>query len=360
VAYPATLDVLTDPAGAALMNDPALLHSVVEKSQNDSIEAVQTALGLNPQGASATVTARILATETVANAAIPSSTKAQPLGVASLDASSLLVQNVDASKIASGTLPLARLVNIPVSKIDIASGAFNVANIPSLDAAKITTGTFSTSRIPGLPGSIITSGTIGAGFLPSSVTANANATVVADQTARDAIALVDRADGKLVHQKARTVLWAWRADNSTWVQVGGPGFETEPPVQFNEATDHLAFTSTTFTAGSPNCGIAFKGPQSGQVYITVHCNFESNTAGSIVYVGFEVRTTATVGGGSVFYAANTDDTVANGATTRMLASSRFLVTGLTAGADYNVRTMHQITANNGDIFNRRVMVEPVH
>lgn len=358
MAYPATLDVLTDPAGAALMNDPALLHSVVEKKQNDAIEAVQTALGLNPFGGSATVAARITATETVANAAIPSTQKAAASGVASLDASSLLVQNVDASKIASGTLPLARLANIPVSKIDTASGAFNVANIPSLDTAKITTGVFSTARIPGLPGSIITSGTIGAGFLPSSVTANANALVVADQTARDAIALVDRADGKLVLQRSPLVLWMWRADSSVWVQMGNP---PDAPVQATVTADDLAITSTVAIAGT-NCGVSFTAPGSGSVYVTVQSHIEANLASGFAYSMWEGRTGATIGGGSVVHTATTDEGVCAGSAggvSRSAGSARTLWTGLTPGTVYHVREMHLTTSGNFDIFNRIIMVEMV-
>ena len=54
------------------------------------VVATQTTLGTNPQGGSTDVKTRIAATETVANAAVPTSTKGAASGVASLDGSALV------------------------------------------------------------------------------------------------------------------------------------------------------------------------------------------------------------------------------------------------------------------------------
>lgn len=361
MAYPATLDVLTDPAGSAMMNDPALLHSVVEKKQNDAIEAVQTALGLNPQGGSLTVAARLTAIESSVTGKLDASQKAAASGVASLDASSMLVQNVDAGKMTSGTLVLARIPLLPASKIDTAGGAFNVAQIPNLDAAKTTTGVFATARIPGLNASWITAGTIDAARLPSSVTSNANSKVVADVAARDAILLADRVDGMIVTVRNPYTQYTWRADSSVWRQTGQPGAIDEPPTEDAEGTD-LTTGTTTFAAGAPGLSKVFTAPQSGMVYITASAHMVIATGTGNGYFAPEVRTGAVVGSGSVIRAANTDEGVAVGGVlnARANSSSRILQTGLTPGSQYHVRTMFLVTAGTLTIFYRRLLVEAVH
>lgn len=57
-AYPAGYDTLPDPP-ANLSGPP--LHSTIHNSENDAIEAIQHALGLNPSGADATVAAALAA-----------------------------------------------------------------------------------------------------------------------------------------------------------------------------------------------------------------------------------------------------------------------------------------------------------
>jgi len=68
-------------------------------------------------------------------------------GLTSLSASNMI-----------GTLGAAQIPNLDASKIT--SGVFNSARIPDLDASKTTSGTFAAARIPGLDASKITSGTL--------------------------------------------------------------------------------------------------------------------------------------------------------------------------------------------------------
>lgn len=83
-SYPAGLDSYTNPTASDELDDEVgtRTHSEFHADNNDAIEAIQTELGTDPSGASATVKARIEATETVANAALPTATAAttyQPL-----------------------------------------------------------------------------------------------------------------------------------------------------------------------------------------------------------------------------------------------------------------------------------------
>jgi hypothetical protein len=359
MAYPSSLDVLTDPAGSQQMNDPALLHSVVEKKQNDAIEAIQAALGLNPQGGSATVVARLNALDSALAGKMNSSAFHQPFGVASLDSGSRLVENVDASHIDAGTIALARLPVLPASQIT--SGVFALAQIPSLPASQVGSGVLAAARIPTLDASVIGTGTIAAARLPSSVTANANAVVVADVAARDAIPSVDRADGKLVVVRSPWTVYAWRADSSVWVQVGGPGFIAEPPLQADDQTDYLNLGVTTFQAGT-NCGLTFKGPQSGRIEVAVTGHLSSDST-NFAYLAWEIRTGTVIGSGTVVHAANTEDGVATGgaANIRIRATATTLVPEvLTPGADYNIRCMYLTTAATFDVFSRQILVRMVH
>lgn len=88
MAYPASLDELTDGVpsdGAApttALDNATYPHDDHHRALATAVEAVEAELGTDPSGASATVAARITATETVANAALPAATAAstyQPL-----------------------------------------------------------------------------------------------------------------------------------------------------------------------------------------------------------------------------------------------------------------------------------------
>ena len=64
----------------------------------------------------------------------------------------------------------ADIPSLSVSKITVGSGAFNIANIPSMGAGQITSGTLHADRIPSLDASTkITTGTITVGQLSSAL-----------------------------------------------------------------------------------------------------------------------------------------------------------------------------------------------
>jgi hypothetical protein len=215
--YPGAIDALSNPTAGDNLDTASVLHTTQHTNINDAVEAIETELGINPRGAALSVRARLDAIDTSISAKLNSSTFHAAFGVATLDGSQKLVENVDAAKINSGTLAAARLPNHSGALIlGTGSGgaAIPVDAVPNLPASKTTSGTFGLAQIPGLPGSQITSGTVSRSRLPADIAANA--LVKADIAARDAIIAGDRIDGLMVYVRSPKSTWMWRADNSTW------------------------------------------------------------------------------------------------------------------------------------------------
>lgn len=298
--YPGALDVLTNPISTNTLDDPTVLHDLQHANANDAIEAIQTTLGVNPQGASVSVDARLDAMDTLFGNKVNTSVLGAASGVATLDAGSKLVQNVDAAKINSGVLAVARIPSLDASIIS--SGVLGTARIPGLDTSKITTGVFLAAMIPNLDASKITTGTIALARLPGGLV-GIN-TVVADPAAR--IALTGKIDGMIVMENSTTYVYWWKASTASWIYIGG-GIPL--PANVTEDTDFTAVTSVPFIAGSPGCGMTFVAPPSGKVYITVSAYLQENTAGSYAFCGIEVRTGGTIGSGTVIRSPITNEAV---------------------------------------------------
>jgi hypothetical protein len=157
---------------------------------------------------------------------------------------------------------------------------------------------------------------------------------------------------------------AYTEDTDTfWVYSGSAWYAMFPrPTSTFSTTDLIAETSTSFVPGSTVCGMTFVAPRSGMVYVNVAGHIEQNTASNSSYLCAEVREGSTIGSGTVVFAANTDEGIGVGtaAVTRIMASRENLVTGLTPGNTYNVRTMHLTTpAGSTDVFFRKIIVKPV-
>lgn len=216
-AYPGGIDSFNDPTGGDNLDTALVLHTTQHTNVNDAVQAIETELGVNPKGAALSVAARLSAIDTSLSNKLNSSAFHAAFGVATLDGSSKLVENVDAGKINSGVLAVARIPNHSGALIlGTGSGgaAIPVDAVPNLPASKTTSGTFALAQIPGLPGSQITSGTVVRARLPADIASNA--LVKADVAARDTIAAADRIDGLMVYVRSPKSLWMWRADNSTW------------------------------------------------------------------------------------------------------------------------------------------------
>lgn len=145
--------------------------------------------------------------------------------------------------------------------------------------------------------------------------------------------------------------------------------DTPTPAEASQNADETGFTDTSYTAGASECGDTFVAPTSGRVLVLWHSRFETNTTNTRTLVTVEVRTGGTIGSGTVVSAASDTsalESISNdaaggvGGNARLQAGMWRIVSGLTAGDTYNVRTMHRMTsAGNGDIFDRSVAVIPL-
>lgn len=366
-AYPAALDNFNNPTAADDLNDAPVLHSAQHTNVNDAVKAIETELGLLPKGASATVRARLDAIDVAVGNRILTSAAGAALGVATLNGSSMLSQNVDAGKITTGSVAVARIPNLSGAKILGTGGGgapIPVDAVPDLPASKTTSGTFAVARIPGLPGTQITSGTVDAARLPSSVTANANSRVVADVAAMNAIPVPERVNGMIVTVLSPWTQYTWRSDNSTWNQSGGPGAVSEPPTEVYDGTP-LTSSVITFNAGAPGQSITFTAPKSGKIWVILGSLVIITVGTGQGYFSAEVRQGNVVGSGTVVNAAATTNSVAVGGATglRSGGSVKYLVEGLTAGNQYHVRTMFTTSSSptaTMQMFYRRLAIEMVH
>jgi hypothetical protein len=141
------------------------------------------------------------------------------------------------------------------------------------------------------------------------------------------------------------------------------------PESNTQAADEAGFTDTSYTAGANVCGTTFTAPTSGRVLVLWHARFETNTTGVRATVSVEVRTGSSIGSGTVVSAASDasalesisdGDAAGVGTNARMQAGMWRIVSGLTPGDSYNVRTMHRVSGTgSGDIFDRNVAVVPL-
>ncbi|MDY7101568.1 MAG: hypothetical protein S0880_10310 [Actinomycetota bacterium] len=139
--------------------------------------------------------------------------------------------------------------------------------------------------------------------------------------------------------------------------------DTPPAVADDEATT-FTFNDTSYgvdaDTGSPgDCGVAFVAPTTGRVIILFRCFIDNNGA-NFSRLAPHVRTGSTVGSGTDVYAASDVDAITNDSNgDGETACSFVVVTGLTAGNDYNVRLEHRATAGIGTITRRSVAVIPL-
>lgn len=144
-------------------------------------------------------------------------------------------------------------------------------------------------------------------------------------------------------------------------QGGLPGslIDNEPQAEDDLQDTSDTSTSTSYTtADMTPCGTAFVAPASGKVLVSISARLDNSGANS-TYVSFRVGTGTSVGAGTEVVAAADAQSLENFNTNQFMGGRSFLVTGLTAGSDYNVQLMHRVSAGTGTLENRQVSVEPV-
>ena len=68
-AYPGAIDDFTNPTSSDTLDSQTVPHAAQHSDLNDAVEAIETALGTNPEGGAADVSARIGALETTVDTA---------------------------------------------------------------------------------------------------------------------------------------------------------------------------------------------------------------------------------------------------------------------------------------------------
>ncbi len=162
-------------------------------------------------------------------------------------------------------------------------------------------------------------------------------------------------EGKLVarsDQSDRFYFW----DGTTWEELIVRS--TIPQVlQVVETTD-ITYAATSYDPGSPLCAGNFNAPISGKVAITVGGQVEC-TSPSSVFLSFQVFEGSDATGTSKLGSSD-DRSVAQQDAFFHQGSFRYILTGLTPGAQHYIRTTHRATtAVTASIFNRIIIVEPL-
>jgi hypothetical protein len=129
-----------------------------------------------------------------------------------------------------------------------------------------------------------------------------------------------------------------------------------PPVQFFEGST-FSVTSTSYVAGSTECSGTFVAPPSGTALISVGGEVEGFSTEGGMLLSWEVRVTNSAG--AVFNAATDTHGLFTQGVINNQSSYLTLLSGMTPGQTYFIRTMHRVTsAGTGTIFQRRLIVIP--
>jgi hypothetical protein len=144
--------------------------------------------------------------------------------------------------------------------------------------------------------------------------------------------------------------------------VGAPisAADFPPAVWASDATSNANISSTSFIAGTPSVETTFVAPTSGAVLLSVGFGASDNGGTNRVHIAPEVRVGSVAG--AVVLAADVTTRgagVPGEANANAHRSRTTLLTGLTAGTTYYVRTMHKVSGGStADIGVREVVVTP--
>jgi hypothetical protein len=141
----------------------------------------------------------------------------------------------------------------------------------------------------------------------------------------------------------------WSIDGDGKITAGGVLFDAAKPGYTSSAMRTLAFAgdgtqvTTTSTAGiamgASGAQGTFVAPPSGIVEVEVMGQLGSSTDGQAAGCSFEVKTGATIGSGTVIDAASINKAALCANNQVVRSSQTHLVSGLTPGSTYNIRTI---------------------
>jgi hypothetical protein len=172
---------------------------------------------------------------------------------------------------------------------------------------------------------------------------------------RQCIAVVTSASRPSSPVAGQTII---ESDTGLTQRYDGAAWRPWPPVpvQFEELSN-FSSTSTTYTAGSPQCSGTFISGPTGVAIVTVEGYIQMAAATNIGVLSFEIRLTNV--SGAVFTAAADTNALQSQNVDNLQACYRTVITGMTPGVTYFARTMHRVnTAGTITINARRLIVEP--
>lgn len=118
-----------------------------------------------------------------------------------------------------------------------------------------------------------------------------------------------------------------------------------------------AYGTTTSAGTYSDCAVVFTAPTSGRVVIHCAARLTNTASGNGTMVCVETREGDTVGSGTVVDAVGDRGPSSYSGQLERPGTSRML-SGLTAGASYNARILHKVTAGTGSIALRELVVQP--
>lgn len=130
-------------------------------------------------------------------------------------------------------------------------------------------------------------------------------------------------------------------------------------------TDSGTVTTATYTGtrtGTANvAGCAFIAPNSGNIMVLWAGGLSVSGSGGFVLVSFQIATGNIVGSGTVVQAPNDNIQIQGTASTETSESTFYPVTGLSAGAAYNIQLMYRTISVSftGTINRPRVAIMPM-
>lgn len=194
-SYPAGLDSYTNPTATDELDDEigTRTHSEFHADNNDAIEAIQAELGTDPSGASATVKARIEATETVANAALPSATAATTYQPLDADLTALAAAG-NSTVLANTTASFLTADETKLDGIEALADVTDATNVSAAGAAMISSGAGAPASTPAKVGNIYIDTTADRVYVATDTASSADWDLI-PVTAAQVLALLVTVDG---------------------------------------------------------------------------------------------------------------------------------------------------------------------